>query len=52
LPFGAEVFGGREDNDVVERLRPLLDRPVEFVLPAHGGPTDRAVLERVLAADS
>jgi glyoxylase-like metal-dependent hydrolase (beta-lactamase superfamily II) len=89
LPFGAEVFAGREDNDVVlwleeqraviagdsladfgrgleivpgwlrkgvtredvaGRLRPLLDLPVEVVLPAHGAPTDRAVLERVLAA--
>ncbi len=87
LPFGAEVFAGREENDVVlwleeqraviagdsladfgrgleivpgwlrdgvtredvaERLRPLLDQPVELVLPAHGQPTDRAVLERAL----
>jgi hypothetical protein len=31
------------------RLRPLLDLPVELVLPAHGEPTDRAALERVLS---
>ena len=35
-------------DDVVRRLRPLLDLPVELVLPAHGEPTDRAALERVL----
>jgi glyoxylase-like metal-dependent hydrolase (beta-lactamase superfamily II) len=36
-------------DDVLERLRPLLDLPVELVLPAHGKPADRAALERVLA---
>ena len=35
-------------ESVVERLRPLLDKPVEVVLSAHGGPTDRAALERAL----
>lgn len=35
-------------ESVVEGLRPLLGLPVEFVLPAHGGPTDMAALERVL----
>jgi glyoxylase-like metal-dependent hydrolase (beta-lactamase superfamily II) len=88
LPVGAEVFAGREHNDVVlwiedqravvagdtlvdfgrgleipaewlrkgvtreevaEGLRPLLERPVEVVLTAHGGPTDRAALERALS---
>ena len=34
---------------VAEGLRPLLDLPVELVLPAHGAPTDRAALERALA---
>jgi glyoxylase-like metal-dependent hydrolase (beta-lactamase superfamily II) len=34
---------------VVGQLRPLLDLPVEHVLPTHGGPTDRAALERALA---
>ena len=45
-------LGGRTHvtrDDVVQRLRPLLDLPVELVLPAHGEPTDRAALERVLA---
>lgn len=44
-------LGGRKHvtrDDVVRRLRPLLDLPVELVLPAHGEPTDRAALERVL----
>jgi glyoxylase-like metal-dependent hydrolase (beta-lactamase superfamily II) len=88
LPFGADVFAGREHNDVVlwiedrraviagdslvdfgrgleipnewlregvtreqvaDGLRPLLDLPVELVLPAHGRPTDRAALERALS---
>jgi glyoxylase-like metal-dependent hydrolase (beta-lactamase superfamily II) len=34
---------------VAEGLRPLLELPVELVLPAHGAPTDRAALERALA---
>jgi len=45
-------LGGRKHvtrGDVVERLRPLLDVPVELVLPAHGEPTDRAALEGVLS---
>ena len=45
-------LGGRKHvtrDDVVQRLRPLLDLPVELVLPAHGAPTDRTTLERVLA---
>ena len=45
-------LGGRKHvtrDDVVRRLRPLLDLPVELVLPAHGEPTDRAALERVLS---
>jgi hypothetical protein len=45
-------LGGRKHvarDDVVRRLRLLLDLPVEFVLPAHGEPTDRAALERVLS---
>jgi hypothetical protein len=36
-------------NDVIRRLHPLLDLPVELALPAHGAPTDRAALERVLS---
>jgi hypothetical protein len=45
-------LGGRKHvtrDDVVQGLRPLLDLPVELVLPAHGEPTDRAALERVLS---
>jgi glyoxylase-like metal-dependent hydrolase (beta-lactamase superfamily II) len=32
-----------------ESLRPLLELPVELVLATHGGPADRAALERVLS---
>lgn len=42
----------REDvtrEQVVDGLRPLLARPVDIVLPAHGSPTDRAALERALS---
>jgi hypothetical protein len=88
LPFGADVFPGREHNDLVlwleyrhaviagdsladfgqgleiqvekmggrvtreqvaEGLRPLLALPVEHMLATHGGPMDRAALERTLA---
>jgi glyoxylase-like metal-dependent hydrolase (beta-lactamase superfamily II) len=89
LPFGVEVFPGREDPldlvlwieacngvaagdtlvafeeglqipekwlpagttvaEVAEKLRPLLDKPIEVVLPTHGEPTDRAALERAIA---
>jgi hypothetical protein len=46
------VLGGRKnvtEEQVRERLRPLLELPVELVLPAHGEPADRAALERALA---
>jgi glyoxylase-like metal-dependent hydrolase (beta-lactamase superfamily II) len=36
-------------EQVVEGLRPLLDLPVEHVLATHGGPYDRAALERALS---
>ena len=36
-------------EQVIEGLRPLLELPVELVLAMHGGPTDRAALERALA---
>jgi hypothetical protein len=45
-------LGGRKHvtrGDVVQRLRLLLDLPVELVLPAHGEPSDRAALDRLLA---
>jgi hypothetical protein len=41
--------GGVTHDEIRERLRPLLDLPIEIVLPTHGEPTDRAALERVLA---
>jgi hypothetical protein len=46
-------LGGRKHvtrDDVVERLRPLLDLPVQVVLPTHGTPTDRAELGLVLSS--
>jgi hypothetical protein len=36
-------------EQVADGLRPLLELPVELVLPAHGAPTDRAALERALS---
>jgi hypothetical protein len=36
-------------EQVVEGLRPLLERPIEHVLPTHGPPADRAALERALS---
>lgn len=41
--------GGVTHEQVVERLRPLLDLPVQVVCPAHGAATDRAALERALS---
>lgn len=45
LSLGKGVTRGQ----VVAQLRPLFDRSVELVLPAHGAPADRAALERALA---
>jgi hypothetical protein len=36
-------------KQVVEGLRPLVELPVEHVLATHGGPYDRAALERALS---
>ncbi len=36
-------------DQMLEVLRPLLELPVEVVLATHGGPKDRAALERALA---
>jgi glyoxylase-like metal-dependent hydrolase (beta-lactamase superfamily II) len=36
-------------EQVADRLKVLLDLPVEVVLATHGGPTDRAALARALA---
>jgi glyoxylase-like metal-dependent hydrolase (beta-lactamase superfamily II) len=35
--------------EILASLQPLLDLPVEVVLPTHGAPADRAALERALA---
>jgi len=40
---------GVTQEQVVDGLRPLLTLPVEHVLATHGGPADRAALERVLS---
>ena len=36
-------------EQIVDQLSPLLELPVEHVLATHGGPTDRAALERALS---
>jgi glyoxylase-like metal-dependent hydrolase (beta-lactamase superfamily II) len=41
--------GGVTREQVADGLRPLLELPVERVLASHGGPFDRAALERALA---
>jgi glyoxylase-like metal-dependent hydrolase (beta-lactamase superfamily II) len=46
--FDRWIPEGQSREQVLERLRPLLDLPVEIVLPTHGAPTDRAALERAL----
>jgi glyoxylase-like metal-dependent hydrolase (beta-lactamase superfamily II) len=40
---------GVPPEQILETLRPLLELPVEFVLPTHGAPTDRAALDRALS---
>jgi glyoxylase-like metal-dependent hydrolase (beta-lactamase superfamily II) len=40
---------GVTPEEVAEGLRPLLELPVEHVLATHGGPSDRAALERALS---
>ena len=37
-------------RQVLEQLRPLLALPVELVLATHGGPADRAALERAFSS--
>jgi glyoxylase-like metal-dependent hydrolase (beta-lactamase superfamily II) len=41
---------GVTSEEIAAGLRPLLDLRVEHVLATHGGPTDRAALERALSA--
>ena len=40
---------GVPPEQILDSLRPLLELPVELVLPTHGAPTDRAALERALS---
>jgi hypothetical protein len=40
---------GLTREHLIQDLLPLLELPVELVLPAHGAPTDRPALERALA---
>jgi glyoxylase-like metal-dependent hydrolase (beta-lactamase superfamily II) len=49
FPADWAVDKGVPPEQILERLRPLLELPVEFVLPTHGAPTDRAALERALS---
>ena len=45
------VQGGQlTREEIAAGLRPLLELPVEHVLATHGGPTDRAALERALSS--
>jgi glyoxylase-like metal-dependent hydrolase (beta-lactamase superfamily II) len=46
---GAVAARGVPPDRILESLRPLLELPVELVLPTHGPPGDRAALERALA---
>jgi glyoxylase-like metal-dependent hydrolase (beta-lactamase superfamily II) len=49
LQINDTLRGGVTRQEVLARLRPLLERPVELVLPTHGAPADRAALERALS---
>ncbi len=40
---------GVPPEQILTSLQPLLELPVELVLPTHGPPTDRAAFERALA---
>ena len=40
---------GVPPEQILDSLRPLLELPVDHVLPTHGAPTDRAALIRALA---
>ena len=40
---------GVPPEQIMETLQPLLDLPVELVLPTHGAPADRTALERALS---
>jgi glyoxylase-like metal-dependent hydrolase (beta-lactamase superfamily II) len=44
-----EQVGAAAQGQILEALLPVLELPVELVLPAHGAPSDRTVLERALS---
>jgi glyoxylase-like metal-dependent hydrolase (beta-lactamase superfamily II) len=46
---GAIAERGVPPEQILEGLSPLLELPVELVLPTHGAPADRAALERALS---
>jgi glyoxylase-like metal-dependent hydrolase (beta-lactamase superfamily II) len=46
---GAVAERGVPPEQILEALQPLLELPVELVLPTHGAPTGRAALERALS---
>ena len=46
---GAIAERGVPPDQIRDSLRPLLELPVELVLPTHGEPADRAALERALS---
>ena len=46
---GAIAKRGVAPDEILSSLRPLLDLPVQHVLPTHGAPTDRAALQRALS---
>jgi hypothetical protein len=46
-----EPWSENMSSYAIEGLRPLLELPVEHVLATHGGPFDRAALERALRTD-
>ncbi len=46
---GAVAERGVPPERILATLRPLLELPVELVLPTHGAPTDRTALERALS---
>jgi glyoxylase-like metal-dependent hydrolase (beta-lactamase superfamily II) len=45
---GAVAARGVAPEHILESLWPLLELPIELVLPTHGPPTDRVALERAL----
>jgi len=46
---GAIAARGVAPEEILAGLRPLLELPVEVVLPTHGAPTDRTALELALS---